>query len=289
MTIQQIRLCLEIERQGSITRAAEQLFLSQPNVSRALRELENELGIALFERTPSGMTPTMEGQRFLREGAEIVASMERLAKGFQAPKEFSLTMATVHCHRLPHALQQACVSLEKQPVFIEVHIMSNREVLQRLNEGKAHVGLVRYPLSRGEEVASRLRKMGLHYRRWWAVKPCISLSPPQWKDADMGDTANIITQGKRIRRQEEEEWSFLPHLEGHWVDLYGEDAYTWLRAMPHSYYVDVPRNPLEYPAAICQYPIRNAEISLHWLIWPPESPHEALIRAWDSEYDHTVS
>ncbi len=52
VTVQQIRFCLEIERQGSITRAAEQLFLSQPNLSRALRDLEQELGIPCLNGPP---------------------------------------------------------------------------------------------------------------------------------------------------------------------------------------------------------------------------------------------
>jgi DNA-binding transcriptional LysR family regulator len=287
VTVQQIRFCLEIERQGSITRAAEQLFLSQPNLSRALRDLEQELGIPLFERTPSGMIPTPQGNRFLREGAEIVAAMDRLTLGFQAPKEFTLSMATVHCHKLPSALQAACAGLEKQPSYMDVRVMSNREVLERVNEGQAHMGLIRYPISRGEEIAARLRRMGLQYRRWLAVKPCLSLSKPQWGETDLSDVAKIITTGKRIRRQEEEEWSFLPHLEGHWVDLYGEDAYTWLRATPQSYYVDLPRLAEEMPSKIMQIPLKEAEISLHWIIWPTDSPHEALIHAWDSEYDHT--
>jgi hypothetical protein len=41
------------------------------------------------------------------------------------------------------------------------------------------------------------------------------------------------------------------------------------------------------PSKIMQIPLKEAEISLHWIIWPTDSPHEALIRAWDSEYDHT--
>ena len=52
MNMQYIRYALEIARTGSISKAAENLSVAQPNLSRAVKELESGLGIAIFERTP---------------------------------------------------------------------------------------------------------------------------------------------------------------------------------------------------------------------------------------------
>ena len=51
MTIQQIRYALEIAETGSINKAAEKLFVSQPSLTNALRELEKSLGITIFNRS----------------------------------------------------------------------------------------------------------------------------------------------------------------------------------------------------------------------------------------------
>ena len=58
MTIQQLQYVLEISRTGSVSKAAKTLYLSQPNLSNAIKNLENELGITIFERTPMGMQLT---------------------------------------------------------------------------------------------------------------------------------------------------------------------------------------------------------------------------------------
>lgn len=65
MNINQLRTVLAIAETGSLTRAAELLHVVQPALSRQLRLLEEELGAAIFERTPRGMTLTVPGKRFL--------------------------------------------------------------------------------------------------------------------------------------------------------------------------------------------------------------------------------
>jgi DNA-binding transcriptional LysR family regulator len=62
MEIYQIRTFLAVARLGHITRAAEQLHLTQPAVSKQIKALESELGVLLFERQPTGMVLTREGQ-----------------------------------------------------------------------------------------------------------------------------------------------------------------------------------------------------------------------------------
>ena len=63
MTIQQLRYVIKITECGSITEAARQLFVSQPSLSAAVKELEAELGIEIFRRTAKGITLTADGQR----------------------------------------------------------------------------------------------------------------------------------------------------------------------------------------------------------------------------------
>ena len=75
MTIQQLRTAIEAARTGSITRAAKNLYLSQPNASSVLRTLEQELGYEIFSRTNSGIVPTEAGLQFLEHAKIILAQM----------------------------------------------------------------------------------------------------------------------------------------------------------------------------------------------------------------------
>lgn len=71
MELYQIRTFLAVAEEGHLTRAARRLHTSQPAVSAQIKALEDELGIALFQRTPKGMIPTPEAV-LLRERAERI-------------------------------------------------------------------------------------------------------------------------------------------------------------------------------------------------------------------------
>ena len=65
MTLQQIFYAITIAELGSMNRAAESLFISQPSLTNAVKELEKELGITIFLRTSRGVILTKEGEEFL--------------------------------------------------------------------------------------------------------------------------------------------------------------------------------------------------------------------------------
>lgn len=74
------KYALEVERTRSITQAAENLLIAQPNLSKALREAEDSLGYAIFHRTPRGAFPTEKGVRFLEIAREITQQLKRWRK-----------------------------------------------------------------------------------------------------------------------------------------------------------------------------------------------------------------
>ena len=73
-----LQYMVEIERTRSITQAAANLFLSQPNLSRILHEIEEQLGYAIFERSNRGVRPTEEGTAFLQHAKRILSEMEAI-------------------------------------------------------------------------------------------------------------------------------------------------------------------------------------------------------------------
>ncbi|MEN6417624.1 MAG: LysR family transcriptional regulator [Clostridiaceae bacterium] len=77
----QLKYAVEVEKTGSISKAAENLYMNQPNLSKAIRELEDDIGIAIFDRTAKGVVPTEKGREFLSYARAIlsqVAEMEAL-------------------------------------------------------------------------------------------------------------------------------------------------------------------------------------------------------------------
>jgi DNA-binding transcriptional LysR family regulator len=77
MKIQQLRAFLEIAETGSINGAAKRLHLTQPAITRTVRELENECGVRLLERTPWGVVVTAEGNALLQRASTALRELER--------------------------------------------------------------------------------------------------------------------------------------------------------------------------------------------------------------------
>jgi DNA-binding transcriptional LysR family regulator len=78
MDIHQLETFVAVAREGSITRASERLHLSQPAVSAHIKAIEETLGLILFERTPRGMSMTLEGQRLFGKAEQILSAHREL-------------------------------------------------------------------------------------------------------------------------------------------------------------------------------------------------------------------
>ena len=78
MTLQQIRYVAEIARHGTISKAAQELYITQPHLSSVLKELENELGITIFSRARKGVVLTEDGREFLHFARPLLEQEERI-------------------------------------------------------------------------------------------------------------------------------------------------------------------------------------------------------------------
>ena len=95
MTLQQLRYVIEVAKTGSMNVAAKQLFVSQPSLSMAIRELENDVHISIFERTTKGVVITAEGEEFLGYARQIINQVELLEDKYieagQIKKKFGVS------------------------------------------------------------------------------------------------------------------------------------------------------------------------------------------------------
>lgn len=78
MNIEHLRYVLEVERAGSISLAADNLFMGQPNLSKAIKELEQALNITIFKRTSKGVQITQKGREFVRYAKGILRQYEEI-------------------------------------------------------------------------------------------------------------------------------------------------------------------------------------------------------------------
>ena len=83
MNIMYLKYAIEVAKVGSINKAAENLYIAQPNLSRAIKELESSLGITIFERTSKGMVLTVEGDQLIRYAKTALEEFDRIEDMFK--------------------------------------------------------------------------------------------------------------------------------------------------------------------------------------------------------------
>ena len=98
MTLQQLNDVIAIAETGSFNRAAERLYISQPSLSSAIKELEKELGVILFNRSGKGATLTGEGVNFLPYARSVIMQYQNLldAYGKSGPRRERFAVSTQH-------------------------------------------------------------------------------------------------------------------------------------------------------------------------------------------------
>ena len=125
MTLLQMSYLLEIERCGSINRAAQHLFVSQSALSNAIAEVERELGITVFHRSNRGIALTDEGRTLLSQIAPIVERSRKVSNYYSERKAENRVRLSIAAQRYPF-----CVK-----AFVEfLHLVEEPQVEVRLKE-----------------------------------------------------------------------------------------------------------------------------------------------------------
>ena len=96
MTLQQLKYIIEIVNCGSINEAAGRLFITQPSLSKSVKELENELGIEIFVRSNRGISLSADGAEFLGYARQVVEQSELLEQRYlnKAPSKRLFSVST---------------------------------------------------------------------------------------------------------------------------------------------------------------------------------------------------
>src|SRR2546425_2922788 len=149
ISTRQLEIIRSVILHGSVTDAAHQLGISQPAVSRLLKDCEQRIGFALFTRKQGRLQPTSEAKTMLPELNRIFEGVERfqrLTEELREMKTGSIQIATTAVLAdtiLPRAIEQFFVVRPK--VQITIHNMLNHEVAERIAMDQVDLGLVLSP------------------------------------------------------------------------------------------------------------------------------------------------
>ena len=165
MTILQLKYVIAIASSKSLREAASRLFVSQPALSSSIRELEEELGIALFERTNKGISLTEQGKEFLAYAKEAVSQYELIEDRYldkdKNKMHFSVSMQ--HYVFAVHAFIQVLKESDPQKYVFSVHETRTDEVLTNVRDRKSEVGVIAFSGSNEKILKKLFREFQLEF------------------------------------------------------------------------------------------------------------------------------
>lgn len=151
MELRVLRYFLAVAKEQSFTRAAEQLHITQPTLSRQLAALEEELGSVLFNRSGRNITLTEEGLLLKRRALEIIGLQEKIIDEFKGNEEEVEGVITIGCGEFAavEILAQICKEYKKRYPLVQIalHTGTADMILEMMNKGLIDIGLFLEPIS----------------------------------------------------------------------------------------------------------------------------------------------
>lgn len=169
MNIQHLKYAVEVERVGSISQAADNLYMNQPNLSKAIKELEASIGIILFHRSSRGVVATKDGIRFLTQAKRILEQVENLEATYQPKNNKQFFRVSV-----PRGSYITSAFVEFIKGFdplkdIEINFCETTSTgaIRNIVENGYSIGIIRCKSTEEEEHLSLLRDRDLCHELLW--------------------------------------------------------------------------------------------------------------------------
>lgn len=180
MTILQLKYVIAIASSKSLREAASRLFVSQPALSSSIRELEDELGIQLFERTNKGIRLTEQGSEFLVYAKEAVSQYSLIEDRYldrdRDKKHFSVSMQ--HYVFAVHAFIELIQASEMEKYTFAVHETRTDEVLNNVKNMSSEIGVISFSQSNEKVMKKLFREFQLEFHPLMTKETFVYV----WKD-----------------------------------------------------------------------------------------------------------
>ncbi len=211
MTLQQLKYIVTVAETGNITEAAKRLFISQPSLTNAIRELEKEMQVTIFNRTNKGVTVSNEGDEFLAYARQVLEQANLLQEKFLNEKEQSPRFS-VSCQHYSFAVNAFVDVIQKfdAPKYdFTLRETQTHEIIEDVSHLRSEIGIL-YLASKNEEVILKIIKQnGLKFEELFLAKPHVFIC------------ANHPLAGKdSISMKDLEEYPYLSFEQGEYNSFY---------------------------------------------------------------------
>ncbi|WP_105122756.1 LysR family transcriptional regulator [Streptococcus suis] len=205
MRIQQLYYVIKIAETGSMNEAAKQLFITQPSLSNAIRDLEKELNIKIFFRNPKGITLTKDGIEFLSYARQIVEQTELLEDRYKNPnaKRQLFSVSSQHYAFVVNAFVSLLKETEMEDYELFLRETRTWEIIDDVNNFRSEIGVLFLNNYNREVLLKLLDDHKLSQTHLFTAKPHVFVSK-----------TNPLAQKKSISLDDLADYPYLSYEQG---------------------------------------------------------------------------
>lgn len=173
MTLRQLEYIVTVAETGNITEAAKRLFVSQPSLTSAIRDLEQEMQVTIFHRTNKGVVVTNDGDRFLAYARQILEQVNLLQEKYlhTAERRPRFSVSCQHYSFAVNAFVNVIREFGGSKYDFTLRETQTYEIIEDVSRLKSEIGVL-YTSSKNEEVLLKLiRQNNLVFEELFVAKP----------------------------------------------------------------------------------------------------------------------
>ncbi|MBR1390410.1 MAG: LysR family transcriptional regulator [Lachnospiraceae bacterium] len=211
MTLQQLKYVVKVAETGNMTEAAEKLFISQPSLTNAIKSLESEMNVTIFNRTNKGVTISSEGALFLSYARQVLEQAELLTSRFldTAERKPHFSVSCQHYSFAVNAFVDVIHEFDAYSYDFTLRETQTHEIITDISQLVSEIGIL-YLSSKNEEVIRKLlRQYELHFEELFTARPHVFIS-----------SSHPLADKKKLTLEELADYPYLSFEQGEYNSFY---------------------------------------------------------------------
>ena len=178
MTLQQLRYMITAAETGSITEAAKVLYISQPSLSGAIKDVEKEVGITIFQRCRAGIALTKEGMEFLGYARQVIQQMELLEAKYisNQPRKQRFCVSTQHYTFTSNAFVELVKQFGEERFEFILNETQTHQIIEDVRNRFSDLGILYLCKSNESVLKKAFDEYDLKFYELFSAKPHIFIS-----------------------------------------------------------------------------------------------------------------
>ena len=178
MTLQQLKYIIAIAETGSITTAAQRLFIAQPSLSKSVAELEKEMGITIFNRSNRGVYLSEDGTKFLSYARQIVEQAELLENEYNStsPPRRAFAVSAQHYAFVVNAFVKLVKEYGRDKFEFSLRELKTAEIIEDVRTRRSDIGVLFLSSFNREVIRHILQNEEIRFEPLFTAKPHVFVS-----------------------------------------------------------------------------------------------------------------